>query len=370
MADVSSTHPAAQIWALPGLAAFRANVLNRPIESINTGWEDTLIPLGLVLAGREFGDAAMLDWAERWADYHLAVPVQNPPLETLRNQHSGDPTRGVYLTPYCGEWGCAMVFAELHALRPADRLLAMTRRVADHIIDGSIRVGSGPGKGVIGHGHWSKIPWVDTLYYSSSPLALAYRITGEARYAREAVQQCLLHAHYLRDERTGVWFHEADLETGQHTNGYWARGNGWVIMALADTLRDCPRDTPGWEDVLAIYRSMVTGLLRLQHPCGLWRIVPENEESHLETSGSIMIATGITLGIVAGWINASTAFSVSRTWNEVLTWIDRQGRLMGCQTPAGHGGWEVHKLSQMGERTYATGTLLRLAAEMRKAGLL
>jgi rhamnogalacturonyl hydrolase YesR len=259
-----------------------------------------------------------------------------------------------------------MVFSELYRNAASPRLLEAVRAVADHVCDGSIRVGSG----VIAHGHFMRMPWVDTLYYSSAPLARAYEITGEARYAEEAVQQCLLHAEYLRDPLTGVFFHESNTDTGQRCSWFWSRGNGWVIMALADTLQYCPPETPGWRAVLDIYRSLVVGLLRMQHSCGLWRIIPENEESHLETSGAVMIATGISVGIRQGWLDASTAASVHRTWNEVLTWINAEGRLMGCQTPAGPGGWETHKRSMMGERTYGTGTLLRLAAEMRMTNLI
>ncbi|MAS34403.1 MAG: hypothetical protein CL610_10375 [Anaerolineaceae bacterium] len=363
---LSLTHSHPAVWQMPVLEAFRKNVLARAYADINTGWEDTLIPLGLVLAGRAFDDAAMVNWAAEWSAYHLAVEPQSPSTEAFRNQNSGDPLRGLYLTPYCGEWGSAMVFAELHDHQADDQLLKAVRLLADHIIDGSIRVGDG----IIAHGHWSQIPWVDTLYYSAAPLARAFRLTGEARYAREAVDQCLLHARYLRDPQSGCFFHEVHIDTGERTNWLWSRGNGWIIMALADTLRHCPADMQGWSEVLDIYRSMVVGLLRLQHPCGLWRIVPENEEAHLETSGAIMIATGLTVGIAEGYINRTTAANVLRTWYEVLTWITPDGRLMGCQTPAGAGGWETHKRSVIGERTYGTGSLLRLAAEMHKGGLI
>lgn len=353
------------IWQKPELAAFRQNVLSRPVESINTGWEDTLVPLGLAMAGNVFQDAEMMNWVSRWVDYHLGVPFHLG-KQDFRTQGSGKPYRGIYLTQYCGEWGAGMVFYELLRNDENNRLLEATRSIADHIIDGSIRVG----KGVIAHGPWSPIAWVDTLYYTSAPLARTFALTGEERYAQEAVQQCLLHAEYLRDPLTGVFFHEADPDTGQRTSWYWSRGNGWIIMALADTLQYCPPSTPGWKEVLDIYRLQVVGLLRMQHGCGLWRIVPENEESHLETSGSIMIATGISVGIRNGWLDESLGANVLRTWNESLTWIHTDGRLMGCQTPAGRGGWETHKRSMMGERTYGTGSLLRLAAEMRQTNLI
>lgn len=348
-------------WTGP-LAAFRQNVLERPVETVNTGCEDTLVPLGLALAGKAYGDAEMLAWAERWADYHLKVPFVKDPPAGFRNQNSGDPTRGVYLTTYCGEWGSTMVFCEL----PGNRCKDAITTLADHIIEGSIRLQDG----VIAHGSFAPIPWVDTLYYTAAPLARVFQVTGVERYAQEAVSQCRLHAHHLQDARTGLFFHEAHPTIGRRTSWFWSRGNGWIIMALADTLRFCPPETPGWADVLRCYREQVSGLLRLQHGCGLWRIVPENEESHLETSGSIMIATGIAAGIQAGWLDDPLAAYVRRTWNEVLTWIDDRGRLMGCQTPAGLGGWETHKKSMMGERTYGTGSLLRLAADLRAYGML
>jgi rhamnogalacturonyl hydrolase YesR len=354
------------VWQQPDLAAFRLNVLNRPVESLNTGWEDVLVPLGLALAGKAFADADMLAWVGRWVDYHLGVPAQRLEVPDFRSQGSGKPFRGLYLTPYCGEWGAGMVFAELHQHAPDDRLVAAVREMADHIIAGSIRIGNG----VIAHGQWSRLAWVDTMYYTAAPLARAYALTGEERYAREAVQQCLLHSAYLRDEHTGLFFHEANPDSGQRTSWFWARGNGWVILALIDTLRYCPPETPGWQQVLAIYRAQVAALLRMQHSCGLWRIIPENQESHLETSGSIMIATGIATGIHQGWLDESLQANVRRTWNEVRTWINADGALLGCQTPAGLGGWETHKRSMMGERTYGAGSLLRLAAEMRAANLL
>lgn len=340
--------------------------LARDVDELNTGWEDTLVPLGLALAGSTFGDAAMVDWARRWADHHLAVEPHERGEDGYRLQHSGEPRRGLYLTEYCGEWGAPMVFAALHDLEPDDRLVAAIRQVADHIRSGSMRL---PDRTIV-HGPWAPIPWVDTLYYTSAPLARAYAVTKDERYAAEAVEQCLLHARHLRDPLTGCYFHEADPETGTTTGWLWSRGNGWVLMAFADVLRHCPPDTPGWRDLLARYRELATGLARFQHPSGLWRIVPETDESHLETSGSVMIATGMAIGVAEGWLAASYAPVVQRTWREAGTWVDGSGALQGCQSPAGLGGWETHKLSVLGERTYGTGSFLRLAAELRAAGLI
>jgi unsaturated rhamnogalacturonyl hydrolase len=358
------------IFASGPLAAFRTRLLANDVTRINSGWEDVLIPYGFALAGARFHDGAMTQWAKSWAEHHLKAGFPagyptDPKVDGHGIQLAGVDHSGFYLTPYCGEWGGAMLLASLFTSTGDERYRDAARKIADHIIDGSLR---GP-DGIIVHGEFSRIPWVDTLYYSSAPLAATYAITGDARYAREAIDQALLHAIHLRDETTGCFFHETHFD-GRRTPWHWARGNGWVIMALADVLRHCPPGMTGWHDVLSIYRDLVMGLLRTQHSCGLWRIIPESSEAHLETSGSIMIATGMAIGIGAGWLDAITASSPRRVFNEVTSWINDKGALLGCQTPAGAGGWERHKLSLMGERTYGSGTLLRLLAELRTAKLI
>ena len=91
---------------------------------------------------------------------------------------------------------------------------------------------------------------MDTLYYTASVLAHAYAATGTKRYAEEAVRQCLLHAKHLRDEQTGLFYHDVDLKTGERTRNFWARGNGWIIMSLVDTLGLVPRETKGYDQAL------------------------------------------------------------------------------------------------------------------------
>lgn len=77
-----------------------------------------------------------------------------------------------------------------------------------------------------------------------------------------------------------------------------------------------------------------------------------------------MIAIGLTLGVGEGWLHPAVASQVRKTLEELLTWIEPEsGALKGAQKPAGQGGWETHKLSNLGECTYATGIFLRLLGE-------
>lgn len=340
------------------LNQFTRRILERASADINCGWEDILIPQGLALCAQSYDDSEMWDWVRNWIDYQLTIPYieEDQVYAHLRKE-------GFVFNDYCGNWGAPMVLAPLYQRTEDARYLELIEKTCDTIINKSTRLK----KNVIAHGGFGKTTvWVDTLYYTATPLVMAYQVTKNERYAKEAVEQCLLHSHYLRDTTTGCYFHDANPENQQRTNWFWARGNGWIIMALADTLRGLPSDTEGWDEILAHYLSLCTGLLRLQHPCGMWRIVPEDDSSHLETSGTAMILTGLAIGITEKWLEPTVTAQLMRGYHELKTWINpRDGALTGSQKPAGHGGWETHKRSVMAECTYASGIFLRLLAELK-----
>ena len=346
------------------VAAVVERCLTRRQAELNTGWEDALLPFGVLLAGRAWSRPEWIAWSQGWVDHQVSAGIRR-----LQGAHdltlvAGEERPGIHLGSYSGDWGIAAVLAAEQRELSGDRSVAATA-VCDHILTGSVR---GP-DGTIHHDRTRRQPWVDTLYYTAAPLARVAARLGRDDYAEEAVRQCLLHAGHLRDPRTGCFFHESEPETGRRSSWLWSRGNGWVCMTFADVLAHCPPATRGLDTLRSLFRELADGLLRLQHPCGLWRIVPENPESHLETSGSAMIGTGLAVGLRAGLLDPGVASSLRRLQHELTEWITPDGRVMGCQTPAGAGGWETHKRSAMGERTYGTGSYLRFAAELRTAGV-
>lgn len=353
--------------SLPPLHRFRRRVLDLSVARLDSNWEDVLVPYGAALAGAAWGDEPLVTWARSWTERQLAAGIR---VVADFRHHDFPEMRGILLNDYCGLWGAPLVLSAFADCGARDDYRAAIVQICDYILHHSPRLDGG----VIAHGgseFCRRTVWVDTLFYTASVLAAGYRVTGNVAYAVEAVNQCRLHAQWLQDPTTGCFFHDVEPATGRRSSWFWSRGNGWIILALIDTLRSCPRESAGWKDLLYVYRALAAGLLRMQHPCGLWRIVPEREEAHLETSGSTMILAGLAAGVAEGWLDSSTRQQVMTGWHELLNWIDPgTGALVGAQSPAGLGGWEVHKLSGMGERTYATGLFLRLAAELKTAGFI
>ena len=61
---------------------------------------------------------------------------------------------------------------------------------------------------------------------------------GFRRYlVEEAVRQVLVHAHYLADRETGLWFHGSTF-AGDHNfaRARWARGNAWITVGILELM--------------------------------------------------------------------------------------------------------------------------------------
>ena len=73
---------------------------------------------------------------------------------------------------------------------------------------------------------WSACSWRATAQASGRP-----------ELVDEAARQFLVHAHYLADRETGLWFHGWTFD-GRHNfaRARWARGNAWITVGILDLM--------------------------------------------------------------------------------------------------------------------------------------
>lgn len=80
--------------------------------------------------------------------------------------------------------------------------------------------------------------WDDTLFMTCLPLARAAIFLDRPAYLQLAIGQFLLHAQYLCDTHTGLWYHGWQFGDDRGGNGHnfarakWARGNCWITLAI------------------------------------------------------------------------------------------------------------------------------------------
>jgi unsaturated rhamnogalacturonyl hydrolase len=135
---------------------------------------------------------------------------------------------------------------------------------------------------------WRWQIWVDCMDVDGPFLAALAQMTGDTACFDQAVEELLGYARTLQSEG-GLLFHGFERDCGR--NGQlWARGQGWALMGLVDTLVLLPRDHPGWAELHQRLTALVDALGRLQDESGLWHTVVDHPETYLESTLAAMAA--------------------------------------------------------------------------------
>jgi unsaturated rhamnogalacturonyl hydrolase len=156
--------------------------------------------------------------------------------------------------------------------------------------------------------------WDDTVFMIGQFLMELYKATGDEKYIDELFKQISLHREKLQDSTTGLWVHGWDSDYKGHfsfgsqlnwankTTGksaeIWGRGNGWVVVTMADLLQTMPKNNPNWNELAGYLKEMIVNLPQLQDKAtGHWFQLtarPDEPENYIESSSTAMFSYGIS----------------------------------------------------------------------------
>lgn len=181
--------------------------------------------------------------------------------------------------------------------------------------------------------------WDDTLYMVALFLAAYGQAAGRRDLVEEAERQFLVHAHFLADPATGLWFHGWSFE-GRHNfaRARWARGNAWITAGIVD-LFELAEISPSVKSYLTdVLRDQVSALLPLQCESGMWRTILDEPTSYEETSATAGIAYGLMKGARLGLGGPEWRAAGLRALEAVTGAIDADGVVQGVSygTRMGH----------------------------------
>ncbi len=172
--------------------------------------------------------------------------------------------------------------------------------------------------------------WVDDLYQGIPALAQMGKLTGESKYFDEATKQVDLFSKRLFDRNRGVCMHGWVEGMDPHPAFYWARANGWAILAIAALLDVLPEDHPNWKSVVELYRAYCHGLATLQSSSGRWHQLMDRSDSFLETSATAMFTYAMAHGINKGWLDVRAYGPAALLgWNAVSSKVNDSGQVEG-----------------------------------------
>ena len=181
--------------------------------------------------------------------------------------------------------------------------------------------------------------WDDTLFMVALFLAAYGEASGRRDLVDEAERQFLVHARYLSDPQTGLWFHGWTF-AGRHNfaRARWARGNAWITAGLVDLPDLCTLSPPVAGFLRGVLTSQIAALLPLQTEAGAWRTLLDDPRSYEETSATAGIAYGLMKAARLGLAGPAAAAAGRRGVDYLLSRIGNDGVVAGVSygTRMGH----------------------------------
>jgi unsaturated rhamnogalacturonyl hydrolase len=172
--------------------------------------------------------------------------------------------------------------------------------------------------------------WLDDLYMSVPALAQMGKLTGDKKYFDDAVKQVVQFSQRMFNKNYGLYMHGWVQEMKVHPEFYWARCNGWAMLAITELLDVLPENHPGRNEVLNLLRSHIRGIANLQSGNGLWHQLLNRNDSYLETSATAIFTYCIAHSINKGWIDAQAHGPMAVLgWNAVQTKVNSKGEVEG-----------------------------------------
>ena len=154
------------------------------------------------------------------------------------------------------------------------------------------------------------------------------RMTGRQEYLDEADYQFLLHAKYLYDSSTGLWYHGWSFLDRDHFAGaLWDRGNCWITVFIPDFIDIMKPGEPEKRFALGLLQNQAAALRKYQSPEGLWHTLINDESSYLEASATAGFCYGILKGIRMGYLDDSFKECGRKALDAIVANINESGEL-------------------------------------------
>ena len=218
------------------------------------------------------------------------------------------------------------------------------------------------------HDYWW---WADALYMAMPVMTKAYRMTSHTPYLEKMYENVLFTDSIMLDTETDLYFRDGKYIYPQHQTAsgkkdFWARGNGWVLAALARALSDIP---DGWEHRSFFeekFQRLAHAVALCQQPDGSWTrsMLDPEQAPGPETSGTALFTYGLLWGINHHLLDSSEYTPVvERAWRYLtLTALQSDGTV-GYVQPIGERAIPGQTIDQRSTSNFGIGAFLLAACE-------
>lgn len=185
---------------------------------------------------------------------------------------------------------------------------------------------------------YSNTLWIDDLFMSVPALALMGKISNDEKYFKDAINQVLKFSKRMFVKEMGLFAHGWVEKMEPKPQFFWARANGWALMAMVELLSVLPKDHKDYKKILEQFSAHLNGLVKYQSGSGFWRQLLDKNDSYLETSAASIFTYSISKAINEGIINKYTYAPIAVLgWNAISSKIKANGQIDGICVGTGMG---------------------------------
>lgn len=98
----------------------------------------------------------------------------------------------------------------------------------------------------------------------------------------------------------------------------WTRGTGWLMIGMVETIRHLPSGFDRKSSLSASFKSLADDVISWQDDNGYWGWNLNRVGSHIDTSGTAMIAYSIERGMHIGFLNISYRTYTDKALNALI----------------------------------------------------
>ncbi len=268
-------------------------------------WPQGVGLYGLVRLWAQTGDERLLQTIEAWYDGQIA---------------KGLPAMNVNTTaPLLG-------LSEMWRRRRQPRFEKVLRDWAERVVTTMPRTPEGGFQHNVSDRVNDNELWDDTLFMVALFLASFGQAAGERRFVEEAERQFLVHARYLADPSSGLWFHGWTFE-GRHNfaRALWGRGNAWITVGILDLVEFAEIAPSVRTYLLGVLETQIEALLKLQASSGAWHTLLDDPASYEEISATAGFGYGLMKAARLGIGPAECRAAGLRALEAVVANIDDKG---------------------------------------------
>ena len=227
-----------------------------------------------------------LKFSENWAEHNKwSGATEKDKSKWLYNKYSNGQEYVLF-----GDWQiCFQTYIDLYNIKPNAKRVARAKEVMNYVADSKAT------------DYWW---WADALYMVMPTMTKMYKLTAQQKHLDKLYANTLYTDSVMLDAQMGIYFRDGRYVFPKHkaANGgkdFWARGNGWVLAALAKTLQDMPKTYKHYQFFVNKYQRLAQAVAACQQPEGYWTrsMLDKDMAPGPETSGTAFFTYALFWGI-------------------------------------------------------------------------